>query len=275
MRDYYRPETLEEALALLRRGGAGTRPLAGGTWLVPQLRRDLPNTLAADVDAVLDLSGLDLDYVKIDEEADGAWLHLGAMTTLSELVQHPAGQWADGLLAEAAYREGPLNLRNTATIAGCIMRANPESELLLALLVLAADVIVNDGSEHLLSLSDVLSNPQEAIGRGLIVEIRLPRPKSGAKGVLERVARTPADASIVGCAVLTDGKGARIAIGGVASQPLLLAIDSRAELSPVLAAVLADRETIADFRGSAEYRRSMAQVLADRALARAMSPQEP
>ncbi|HTP09512.1 MAG TPA: molybdopterin dehydrogenase, partial [Anaerolineae bacterium] len=55
--EYHKPTTLDEALRLLRRTSVRTVPLAGGTSLVPSAARD--------VQAVVDLSALDLSYIKV------------------------------------------------------------------------------------------------------------------------------------------------------------------------------------------------------------------
>lgn len=267
-KDYHRPESLEEALRLLQRQNVATVPLAGGSSLVPQLRRDLPGNKAGAVDAVVDLAGLGLSFI----ERTGDALRIGATTTLAALAASAeCRSLAGGLLARAARREGPVNLRNTATLGGTLMQANAESELLLALVALAAHAVVNDGQERLLPVPDLLADPQAAVGRGLVSEVRIPWPAGKAKGGLARVARTPADHPIVAAAALWDGKSARVAIGGVAAQPLLLRLSGPDELEQAMAAVLDGIEPLADFRGSAEYRQAMAPVIARRALAEALN----
>ena len=121
---YFRPDDLKTALALLQRPDMHAVPLAGGSWLVPHLRTDvdLPGSLAAEVDAVVDLADLGLNTVRLEGSPGNGWLHLGATTLLADLVDGEACQAiAGGLLAEAARREGPVNLRNAATVAGSVL----------------------------------------------------------------------------------------------------------------------------------------------------------
>ena len=266
-KEYHRPTDLKEALALLQRPEVATVPLAGGTWLVPNLRGDLPDTLSDSIDAVVDLGELGLSYVDLTHEVDGSWLRLGATTTLAELIEHPACQIAGGLLAEAARREGPVNLRNAATIAGLVVQGNPESELLLALLVLAAHVLVDDGKQHVLPLPDLLADPQAALAGGLVTEIRLPVPAPTLRGGLARVARTPKDHPIVAAAAVVDDEGARLALGGVSPKPLLLRLGGIEGVEAAVDEALQGVRIPADFRGSADYRRAMAPVVARRAIA--------
>ena len=161
---YFRPDDLKTALALLQRPDMHAVPLAGGSWLVPRLRTDvdLPGSLAAEVDAVVDLADVGLNTVRLEGSPGNGWLHLGATTPLTDLVDGEACQTiAGGLLAEAARREGAVNLRNVATVAGSVLAAESSSELLLALLVLAADAIVvdGDGDERTVPLADLLADP--------------------------------------------------------------------------------------------------------------------
>lgn len=262
-----KPEVLSEALELLRQPGGRAVPMAGGTWLVPRLQRGAPGSLAGTIDTVVDLSALGLNTIQLDLEEG---LELGATATLAAIAAHGGCRHlAGGILAEAAHRAAPTNVRNAATVGGTIVRAEPESELLLALLTLAALVVIDDGQPRPLPLSDLLPDPRAAIGRGLIVKVHVPPLAPSVRGGLARVGRTPADYPIMAAAAVIDGLNARVALGGVALSPLLLSLDSPAELDQSLAAALAEVDILADFRGSADYRRAMAPVLARRALARA------
>ncbi|UCG25873.1 MAG: hypothetical protein JSW55_07765, partial [Chloroflexota bacterium] len=72
--------------------------------------------------------------------------------------------------------------------------------------------------------------------------------------VHERVARTPADNPIVAVIGRADAEGTlKLAFCGVADRPVLLTPEEIETLNPP-----------GDFRGSAEYRRSVAKVLAER-----------
>jgi CO/xanthine dehydrogenase FAD-binding subunit len=267
--EYLRPRTLDEALALLRRPGVRTVPLAGGVWLVPRLRRDVevPDPLDEPVDAVVDLAGLGLSYIEPEGQPGDGWLRLGATTTLEQIADSAVcRQVASGILAQAAQREAPINQRNAATLAGALLGAPPQSELLLALLALAAHAVVTTGQPRALPVSDLLADLPGQLGDGLVVEIKLPWPAKEAKGGLARVARTPTDQPIVAAAALADGDSRRLAVGGATAMPLLLRLGAEAELGPALDAALADVPLLSDWQGSAEYRREMALVLSRRAL---------
>ena len=271
---YFRPDDLKTALALLQRPDMHAVPLAGGSWLVPHLRTDvdLPGSLAAEVDAVVDLADLGLNTVRLEGSPGSGWLHLGATTLLTDLVDGEACQTiAGGFLAEAAQREGPVNLRNAATVAGSVLAGESASELLLALLALDAQVIVIDDSdsERTVPLAELLADRPGMLGRGLITELRVPWPNDSVRGGLSRVARTPADHPIVAAAAVVDGNSARVAIGGVLFLPVLLRLSSVDDLVQAVATALSGQDKVSDFRGSVEYRQAMAPIIAHRSLEQA------
>lgn len=266
--EYLRPTTLEEALALLRRPDVRTVPLAGGVWLVPRLRRDVdvPDPLASPVDAVVDLADLGLDGIDLQGEPGNGWLALGATTTLAQIADSAiCREIAGGILAQAAQREAPVNQRNVATVAGVALGAPSQSELLLALLALAGHAVVDAGQPRLIPLHDLVANPGLLAG-GLVTTVRLPWPAATVGGGLARVARTPGDAPIVAAAAVADAAGGRLAVGGVAAEPLLLRLAAGDDLEAALNAALEGAEVLSDWQGSSEYRRAMALVLSRRAL---------
>lgn len=267
--EYLRPKTLDEALTLLRRPGVRTVPLAGGTWLTPRLRSDVevPEPLDEPVDAVVDLSGLGLDGIELDGEPEDGWLHLGATATLSEIADHTAcRRLAGGILAEAARREAPVNQRNAATLAGVVLGGEPTSELLLALLALAAHAEVVADQPRTVPLDALLADLPNQLAGGLVTEVRLPWPAEAVHGGLARVARTPADYPIVAAAAVALGESARLAVGGAAARPILLRLGTGQPLEPALDAALDSVELRSDWQGSADYRRAMTLVLSRRAL---------
>ncbi len=267
--EYLRPKTLDEALALLRRPGLRTVPLAGGAWLVPRLRRDVdvPDPLKEPVDAVVDLTGLGLSFIELTGQPGDGWLRLGATTTLEQIADSAVcRQLASGILAQAAQREAPINQRNAATVAGAVLGAPSQSELLLALLALAAHAVVTTGQPRAVPINELLADLPGQLGDGLVMEIKLPWPAETVRGGLARVARTPTDQPIVAAAALADGDSRRLAVGGATAMPLLLRLGAEAELEPALDAALADLPLLSDWQGSSEYRRAMALVLSRRAL---------
>lgn len=243
LREYFRPETVGEAVALLRRTDARLLPLAGGSRLIGELE----TRARRDVDGVIDLAGLGLDKIGVTLGV----VHLGATATLSDVAAHPvAGTLAGGILRRTAQAEGPVNLRNAASVGGAVAAAESDSEFYAALLALDAQVVLNDGeTETTVPLAQL--SPGDLAGRLITgVEIPVVNQTSGHA----RVARTPSDRPIVAAVAVVGDGVERIAVCGVASRPVL----STDAFDPVT-----------DFKGSAEYRSAMAEVVMQRALAEA------
>lgn len=263
---YSRPQTVAEAVELLDQPGRHAVPLAGGTWLTPRLRTDIdvPGSLAGDVDLVVDLANLPLNYVISEGEPGRGSLRIGATTRLAAIMDDPLCQaLAGGILAEAARRAGPVNVRNSATVGGCIAARGPVLEFSLALIALDARVVTSGGGDGDLNVFASLSGQ-------LITEVRLLWPAGDVMGGLARVARTPADQPIVAAAAVVSATGIRVVLGGVAEQELVLDAASAAELDEAVAAQLAAAQPFADFRGSVEYRQAMAPIVARRAVEAAL-----
>ncbi len=237
LQTYHRPETLEAALDLLARPGVTSAVLAGGTELNA---RNLEG-----VDEVVDLQAIGLD----DIQRAGERLVVGAMTRLQAIVESDD---APPLLRETAHREGPNTFRNQGALGGVIVDADPESELLAALLVFEAEVRVQTtGGASTQPLADFLADID--LAGGIITEISLATDGQTAS---ERVGRTPADKPIVAAVgrKTADGR-VLLALCGVADTPILANPDQIASLDPP-----------ADFRGSSEYRREMASLLSERVI---------
>ena len=236
LHEYHCPTSLAEALRLIDAPDRRRHLLAGGTTLVGALE----TRAVRDVDGVVDLRRLGLDTMRVEEET----IHIGAMTTLTDLATHPATRdLAGGLLPRAVRGEGPVNLRNQATVGGVIATAAYDSELYAALLALAADVMIH-------SRAGDVCRPLADLGPidGIITEVRVAR-RDGRSG-LARVARTPSDRPIVAAVTVLDDAGARTALCGVAARPVL----DGTPLDPP-----------DDVRGSAEYRLALAGIVRARA----------
>jgi xanthine dehydrogenase YagS FAD-binding subunit len=107
--ELYQPTTIDGALELLDRH-AGAWILAGGLdsfdWLKDRIKRP---------PAVIDLSGID-ELRGIRPWQDG--LEIGAMTTVTDVVRHPAVRERFGLLMQAAELVASPQIRNQGTIGG-------------------------------------------------------------------------------------------------------------------------------------------------------------
>ena len=257
---YYRPESLDEALALL--STPDVAPLAGGTHL-------LAGEAGVDLAGVVDLQALGLNQIKLHPDR----LAVGATATLSALSEFLAAELADAdvtpLLQQALRQAGPNTYRNAATLGGVIATRLPDSELLAALLALEAELTLRAPDLELMALADYLAAAERPLG--LITALSI--PLAPGRGHSARVARTPADAPIVSLTLWNPPEGTpRLAATGLAQRPLrldaveaILAGDPSNVEAAAAAAQAASRHP-GDFRGDAAYRAAMAAVLTRRVL---------
>jgi len=249
---YYRPQTLEEALQLLSQ--ADTRPLGGGTVLTQR---------SDETFSVVDLQALGLG--KIHKSGDR--LEIGATVTLQTLFE--SSSIAEALKA-ALLLETPLNLRTMRTVAGSLVTCDGRSPFAVVMLALDAKMTFAPGKKQItlgnylpmrVGADDVRPIPPFRSGN-LIMKIEIPL---NIKLAFETVARTPADKPIV-CAALAQWPSGRtrLALGGWGQAPVL-AMDGNEPGGLQEAAHNACSEATDEW-ASAEYRSEVAAILAKRGL---------
>ena len=238
---YHRPQTLDEALTLLTQ--PNTLPLGGGTLL---------SKTTTDSVAVVDLQALGLDSLR----ASGNDLQIGATCTLQSLLE--SGN-CPAALKTAIKLEAPLNIRNTATVAGTLVASDGRSPFAAMLLAMDAklEINVNRQASTVNCGEYLLTRPI-----GLITSIIVPL---NVKTGFEFVSKTPADKPVV-CAALAQWNSGRtrLSLGGYGKTPLL-AMDGTESDGLDTAAKNAYHEANDEW-ASAEYRMDVAATLAKRAL---------
>ncbi len=237
---YHRPQTLDEALTLLAQ--PNTVPLGGGTLL------SHPTT---DPVSVVDLQRLGLDALRVN----GNELQIGATCTLQALLE---SELCPQALQAPIKLEAPINIRNTATVAGTLVASDGRSTIATMLLAMDTKVTINNPSATTIGLSEfLLTRP-----KGLITSITIPL---NTKLAFEFVSRTPADKPIVCAAISQWNSGrTRLTLGGYGKSPML-AMDGTEADGLEIAAGNAYHEANDEW-ASAEYRMDVAATLSKRCL---------
>ena len=239
--NYHRPTTLEEALTLLSQ--PNTLPLGGGTLL-------------SHVGVRLSLLSTCKHLVSTTSKKRATIWKLVRLFTLQQLLE--SGHCPEALKT-AIRLEVPINLRNSATVAGTLVTCDGRSPFACALL----------GLDARSTFEPPLPMPNLNIGeflplrpRGLITPDSIPL---NVKFAFETIARTPSDKPIVCLALAQWGKGrARLAVGGWGRSPTL-AMDGTETDGLETAARNACHESTDEW-ASAEYRMDVAATLAKRCL---------
>ncbi len=200
--DYVRPDTVDEAVAVLAEHGDDARILAGGQSLLAML-----NLRLADPAVLIDITRI----AALDEIRDlGGKIEIGAAVTQNRLLAWPDLAKKLPLLAAALPFVGHFQTRNKGTVCGSVAHADPSSEIPLSLAVLEGEVVLRSHrGERVLAAKefqqDMLTTAREP--DELIIAVRF--PVASKNGVAFReVARRHGDFAIIAVAAIAEKSGA-------------------------------------------------------------------
>ncbi len=271
--------TIDEALTAV---AAGARPVAGGTDLVVGARQGkapLPDAIVA-IDRLSDL-----DTFRVEADA----MILGTLVTHEALVANATVRERLTAIADASAIVGSHATRAQGTIGGNVMNASPAMDTGGPLLCLGATVTLRShGGERTLGLAELWTGPGKtsAATDELLTAVMVPLPAPGTGSCYVRLEyRKQMEIAVVGAtAVVTVADGvvtnSRIAITALAptirripgAEAALNGTDGGENaISAAAAATAAASAPISDVRGSADYRTAMAEVIARRAIAGALT----
>jgi CO/xanthine dehydrogenase FAD-binding subunit len=278
-RSYVEAGDIAAALAAM---GTGARPIAGGTDLVVGARHGkapLPDALVG----IHRIPGLDTIG-----PADGGGLRIGALVTHARLETDPAVVSGCTGLADAAAIVGSHATRANGTLGGNVMNSSPAMDTGAPLLCHGGlAVLTGPAGTRRVRLDELWSGPGRttAAADELLVAVELEAPPAhGSTGsaYVRLQYRRQMEIAIVGAgAVVTlspDGAqvtDARIAITALApvihrvpaAEAVLVGTDGGADAARAAGEAAAEAaRPISDVRGSADYRRAMAAVIARRAV---------
>ena len=243
-------------------------PLAGGQSLIPLLKLRV-----ASYGVLVDIGRVrELRYLRY-----GDVVEVGALVRHHELEESPCG-----FLRGVAVRIGNPQVRSLGTVGGSLAHADPFGDWPAAMLALGAVVKTTgpDGAREV-TIDDFFKGPyQTALERGELVaglEFRCP-----PRGAYVKFARRHNDFALAAVAVAAEVKDrhiswARVAALGAADRPVRLRkVEALLSGAPLTADVIAsaaeaaakEAQPPADFRASAEYRRSLLSAAVKRALGR-------
>ncbi len=271
--------TVDEAVAAL---AAGARPVAGGTDLVVGARSGkstLPERVVA-IHRVAELRGV--------EAKDGGLL-LGSLATHAEIDANDDVRERFTALADACAIVGSHATRAQGTIGGNLMNASPAMETGGPLVCFGASAtLASPSGTRSLAVEDLWDGPGKttAASDELLVGIDIPAPAAGTGSAYLRLEyRRQMEIAVVGATAVVTVADGRVTVARIAMTALSATIrrvpDAEAALvgsdggdtavASAAAAVAAAATPISDVRGSADYRRAMAAVIARRAIETALS----
>jgi carbon-monoxide dehydrogenase medium subunit len=271
--DYHQPDTLEEAFRLKK-----TIPdslfISGGTDLMVRIKkRELSPRALISLRSIPGLSGIE----------NGTIIRIGAMTSISDILQNSLLYEKFPVLIDAAKFLGSIQIRNMATFGGNLCNGSPAADMAPPLLVLEAKVRLQSGQKSRdLPLEKFFWGPGETglSPDEIMTDILLDPPEPDTHGVFLKKGRTKMDLAVASVAALIRTEGnrcfkARIAAGSIAPVPMrLLEVETLLEGSSFSRELLTEAQKLAaksvspitDVRSTADYRRHLVGVLLKRAL---------
>jgi len=277
--DYHRPGTLDEAIGLLSRHGDNAKVLSGGMSLLPALKLRL-----GAFGHLVDIGRIPgLEYVK----EEGGMLRIGAGTR-QRLLEDSENVKRHGALADAIPLIADPLVRNRGTFGGNLANGDPANDGPAIAIALGAELVARGPKgERTIPASGFYKDLfVTALGNDeVLTEIRIPLPPPRSGSAYRKLKRKTGDYAAAAAAVrisLNDKgvvKAAGIALTNAGPTPI-----HAVESEKYLVGKTLNDETIreasrlaaqagkpsGDRRGSVEYKREMARVLAGRALRAAL-----
>jgi carbon-monoxide dehydrogenase medium subunit len=276
--DYHRPNSLDEAVALLGEHGDEARLLAGGHSLIPMMKLRLANpSHLIDLRGIPGLAGI--------EAADGA-VRIGAMTTQAEVIASALLAEKIPILRETALQIADPQVRSFGTIGGNVANGDPGNDMPAVMMALGALFLVQGpAGERTIAARDYYRGAfTTALGDNEVLRaIRIPTPPAGHGSAYQKMKRKVGDYATAAAAVVLvmDGgqcRDARIALTNLAAVPLFAEAAGQALVGTTIddaaihkaaQAAVAITDPASDLRGPAEFRQHVAGVMVRRAVQRA------
>lgn len=272
--EYYAPETIEEALALLEKYGKDAKILAGGTDLLVDMRERKVRPVA-----VIDIKRI--KELRILAYEEGRGLSIGATVTYSQILANPDIRTRYPALWEAVRTIADEIIRMRATLVGNICTSSPAADTAPALLIYDAvvETASKKGGRKIPIEKFFVGVKKNTLDTGeLVVRVFIPDPPKDAKGTYLKAMRVwSEDLALVGVAALVadNGRDVRLAYASVAPTPVRVREaeeifksdgDIRVKIEKAVELAEAGVAPISDVRASREYRLHLVRTFTRRAL---------
>ena len=274
--EYACPASLSEAVALLASRGGDARAIAGGQSLMPMLAfRVVAPTLLVDLRKLPELR-------EIKISADG--VRLGAMVRWRDIEDDARLATAHPLLKAAVEHVAHYQIRNRGTVGGSIAHADPAAEMPGICVTCDAEISAmgSNGARTIHAEDFFVGALTTALEHDeIITEIKLPAWPAKRRWGFREFARRRGDFAMAAAALFYDqdanGKATNAHVGviGLGDRPRRIPEVEAAINGQIVDEVLMERaaeitsanvEAQADIHASAEYRRSLAGTMVERAL---------
>jgi 2-furoyl-CoA dehydrogenase FAD binding subunit len=276
--EYCRPDTVEEALDLLKEFGSDASIISGGLSLGAMLNMRLVRPKA-----LIDINGLD---ELASTHVGDATISTGTLTRQAAAMKFPALMSGVPLLAKALPNVGHYQTRSRGTLGGSVAHADPSAEIPLTLVTLAGAVnLQSPGGKRDVPAREFFHGLLTTDRRAdeLITGLTWPIRRAQTGYAFEEIAQRHGDFAIAAVAVeVTVGGDGTIAdlslgLGGIEDRPLVAATGDFIGKPATEATAVEIANTVAeavdpmvDLQANADYRRQLVRVLGARTLTAAI-----
>ena len=265
--EYFSPETLDEALKLLKQHKSTAKILAGGTDLLIELRQRL-----IQPKAIIDLKKVpELQILNSTEQG----LEIGATTPINEIIALSEVENSYTALYQSLIDLADEILRFRATIGGNICTASPAADTACSLIVLQAEVHIQSSvnGKRKIPIRDFFTgvkknclSPDE-----IVTKIFIPKPSKGTQSRFKKMKRSSEDLALAGIAGLHNKDVTFLSFTAVAPVPIFIDLSKyfKENGSPLTEdiflslwkEILPHLNPIDDVRASKDYRIHITEIL--------------
>jgi CO/xanthine dehydrogenase FAD-binding subunit len=216
---YVYPHSIQEAIELLTTWSGEARVIAGGTDVLPDMRKK-----TIDPRCLVDITRIPgLDQISLAED----WIMIGAAVSFAAIKDSPLLNQRVHALVDAARSVGTMAIQNAATWVGNIVQAMPAADGAIVAVALEAEAhIVDSVCSEWHPVASLFCGPGVSRvdpTRQFVTHIRFPYPRGPWGTAWSRVGRRPSLVlPILNCAVKLslDADCARIGRATIALGPV-------------------------------------------------------
>ena len=284
--EFHSPTSLAEAFDLMDRYGDDGRVMAGGTGLVLQMKQRLSQP--GHVIGLKKIPGL--DSIKSESTGNGGPVEVGALCTHHRLETNPVMRERFPLVVQTYEHVATTRIRSMATVGGGLVHGDPNEDPPPTLIALGASVELTSASgSRVVPVEDLFLDYYETdVQPGeILTSVTIPPMPAGSGGVyIKFLPKTADDYGTVSVAAIVTPdendlcRDVKIVLGSVGMTPvhatgaeeILRGRPLTEENIAACAAAVKDAvDPLDDFRGSADYKREMAEVFTRRAIRQAVA----
>lgn len=257
LKNYYRPESIKEALTLINDENDKNIIIGGGSFLA--FSND------PSIDGLVDIEKLGFDKLKLETNT----IKIGSRVSIRVMQKsNLLKKYFSGSINFCASKYFTSLQRNQATIGGILYSSFSNTEIIMMLLGLDTEVIYeNLEGEKRIDINKLLkSSPQNTLRYSIIkaIEIKI----KNLNVYLQRIAKTETDIPIISTMLIDDYDSGikKILFSCVNHLPVIYIFKNNESHEQILNRIKNEFKPISDIRASIEYRKEMAIILTKKLL---------